>query len=427
MSLPPPNIARQDESDQAAWEAQERALRGDPVHEVAAAGILRMLSAVPAIGAVLIMFLWVLGNIASDRTWWTQFLEWTPTVAVLPVAGLLLLAGEAGRRLLIRTRPAERTLPRLRKLMIAGGIFWAAILVYFVQAELGATRAIGLRPHLPAGASATRLLFWNSGAEDLPAWTANIIAARPDICVFTSLKNEGEISQLAEAMSPDPVKFPTWTFSQDRFTVLSRSRILRAGFTRLSISKGGGLDPREQGPNRYYDPGRAMFVEIEPSLFAGDGGAPTGGDAGGGRSIVVWVVDLPSDLSLPRGMVTEQAAAAIRAYHGPVITPDASGRWLEQESVDMRGFPPPDFLVGDFNIPRGSHSLGAITGMHTPALNDAWHEAGYGYTATYPRHRPLWHSDQIFIHPRYDAVGYETLNVGCGTHRLVWVDLVIHR
>lgn len=418
MSLPPPNIARQDEADEAHWARQERALRGDPVQVVAAASLLRLASAVPAAGALGLLGAWTLGEILSDRFWWSQFLEWIPTVLLLPSAGLLLVLGEVARRLMHRTRPGERTNTRLARSITIGASAWAVILVYFIFAELGGLRMIGVGRSIPPGVTPTRVLFWNSGGEDLLEWTHNIIDAHPALCVMTSLDHLDKLPPLAESMSKDPANDPVWVFTHDRFTILSRARLLRVGYTQLDISRGAGLDPREQGPNRYYDPGRAMFFEVDSSLVGG---------ASGGKPIVIWVVDLPSDLSLPKALITEQAASAIAAFRGPVMKMTADGRWTDDPAERIEGFPPPDMIVGDFNIPRGSRSMRQITrvgGAGGVRLEHAWNQGGHGYTATYPRQRPLWAIDHIFLAPHLRAVDFESFSVGTGTHRAVWADIV---
>ncbi len=417
MNLPPPNIAREDEADEAAWQARERALRGEPTQEVAAGLLLRLTSAVPAAGAILGMAAWTVGQVVSDRYWWSQFLEWMPTVLVVAAAGVLLALAETARRLMRRARPGDRSVRRLTRAIGVGAGWWAVIVVYFVQVEMGGARMLGAGRGAPAGATPMRVLFWNSGAEDLANWTPNIVSAKPALCVFTSILHDEKLVELVETMTPDPVKQPVWMYQQDRFTVLSRVKLLRVGFLKLGISKGSGLDPREQGPERYYDPGRAMFVEIDGSLLAGTGADVT-------RPVVVWVVDLPSDLSLPRALVTEQAAQAIAGFQGPVLRMDESGRWVEDARGGSMGFPPADVMVGDFNIPRGSWSLGRLAGMQSPPMTDAWSQAGHGYTATYPRRRSLLHTDQIFVGERLRAVEYEAFSAGTGTHKGVWGDLV---
>ncbi|MCK6477417.1 MAG: hypothetical protein L6Q35_11350 [Phycisphaerales bacterium] len=406
MSLPPPNIARQDDADEAAWADRERAFRGDPLHQVAAASLLRLWSAVPAAGALIIIGSWSTGEVVSDRFWWSQFLEWIPTFLVLIAAGLLIVAADVGRRLMRRARAHDPALGRLRIGVAVAALAWACVLGYFVVFELRVgrwlLRSSNAGEHL-------RVVFWNSGGEDNQGWAQSIQDLTPDLCVFTSLSHEGLVAPIAQAMSKDPVNWPAWVVTHDRFTFISRWRMIRCGFIELNISRGSGLDPREQGPKRYYDPGRAMFLEVEHP-------------AGGEKPLVVWVLDLPSDLSLPKALITEQAADAIRAFRGPVLEMSASGRWTDAD-WPREGFPPPDVVVGDCNIPRGSWSLGHITRLHEAGLTDAWSQAGAGLTATYPRTRPLWHLDQVFVGPGLRAAGYGTFSTGTGTHRGVWADV----
>jgi hypothetical protein len=415
--VPPPNLLREDEADEATWERQERLLRGDPTQEVAASLLLRVLSAVPAILALLLMSAWLVGEVVSDRSWWTQFLEWTPLVLLVPVVCTLVAIGEFGRRLIKRLRPSDPMLPRLGRLVGASAFALGLLAVYFIHIDLGGLRLLGIGMHRPEGVTPTRVLFWNSGAEERESWETNAINLHPDLCVFTSVTVSSRLVPLVESMTDDPVNRPVWTLEHDRFTILSRAKIVRHGFTTLAIAKGSGLDPREQGPRRYYDPGRAMYFELESSAFE-----RPGDDA---RNVIVWVVDLPSDLSLPRALVTEQAAQAIASYRGPEYVLDSQQRWV-QAPGELAGFPPADMIVGDFNIPRGSWSIGTITGMNGAKLENAWNQAGRGYTATYPRQQPLLFIDQIYLKQPMRAVDFGSFSTGTGTHRAVWADVVVN-
>jgi endonuclease/exonuclease/phosphatase (EEP) superfamily protein YafD len=87
------------------------------------------------------------------------------------------------------------------------------------------------------------------------------------------------------------------------------------------------------------------------------------------------------------------------------------------------GFPAPDLIVGDFNIPRGSRSLRRLTLGYPHAHS----QAGHGHAGTYPRHRQLVHIDHMFVGPRLRAARYETVDPGVGSHRMQVVEVVVRR
>ena len=92
---------------------------------------------------------------------------------------------------------------------------------------------------------------------------------------------------------------------------------------------------------------RAMYVELDTTAKLG-------------RTTVVWVVDLPSDWRISRRAIAANAAAAIAAWSGQETIHHG------HKSKDIRdagpGFPAPDLVLGDFNIPRGSDSLRLLVG-----------------------------------------------------------------
>lgn len=418
MTIPSRGIPGNEARGPEPWVLSERAIRGEPAERILAGAMLRLCSGVCAIGALLPPAAWVIGKAISDRYWWSQFFSWIPTSAVVAVGGALVVVAEACRRLMLRASRGTRASTRLTPVVAVAFGAWMAVAVAFAVMDLGAARWFASSP--ARDDRTFRVVFWNSGAEERGQWATPIIAADPGLCVLASIVNDDQVARLSQAMTDDPVERPVWIFRHDRFMVLSRWRITRAGFLHLAISRGGGLDFREQGVNRYYDPGRAMFFEVDIAS-AGEGQEHVPATRG---TRVVWVVDLPSDLSLPRAMVTEQAARAIAAFRGPTLVMDASGRWVEEERGSVAGFPPPDLLVGDFNIPRGSWSIGTITGMHRPALQDAWSLAGRWYVATFPRKWPMWHIDQVFVGGAFRVDRCGAFSTGTGTHLAVWSDLV---
>jgi hypothetical protein len=421
-----------DRADEAEWLGRERDLRGEPTERRAAGVMLRACSALPAASALLLMLAWTLGEALSDRYVWSQFFEWIPTILVIVLAGTGLAIAEVSRRLMKIATPAERSLPRLTGVIAAGALAWVGLVLYFTAFELNLARtslnAVGSPDRGSGSTPSRRVVFWNTGSEESDSWVPAMTALAPDLCVVTSLRHAGRLGELAEAMRPDDQPEPVWTLMHDRFTILSRSPIRRAGYTTLGIHRGGGLDPREQPEDRYHDPGRAMFVELDDGFLAMD------------RPIIVWIVDLPSDLSLHKELIASKAAESIGEFDGPVLLLDESGRWNATDAPGMKGFPPPDLIVGDFNIPRGSRSLRLLTGAppaaesptvdQSPApirstypLIDSWRAAGRGYTMTYPRRRPLLHIDQIYHAPWIATLATRDADLGTGTHRAILADI----
>ncbi|MCA9286155.1 MAG: hypothetical protein KDA22_13100 [Phycisphaerales bacterium] len=110
-----------------------------------------------------------------------------------------------------------------------------------------------------------------------------------------------------------------------------------------------------------------------------------------GREITVFAIDLPSRPSIPRMELAER-------IHG----------WIEESDVG-----PPDLVVGDFNITRGSAAMSALF----PGLHDAYDEAGRGLGTSYPRNLPLWSIDHILLGPGLRALDYALVDPGSHGHR----------
>ena len=145
-----------------------------------------------------------------------------------------------------------------------------------------------------------------------------------------------------------------------------------------------GLEATRRGDGE-IDSGQAAFIEVTID------GSPR----------IVWLIDLPSDPSIPRHVMLRLAGEKIGAHN------------------DGAGFPEPDVIVGDFNTPRGSRSLGNIVGD----ADSAFDRAGSGWSATWPRAFPLWHIDQVFVDDAVSVRAHRVLDMGLGEHRGVIVDL----
>jgi hypothetical protein len=117
-----------------------------------------------------------------------------------------------------------------------------------------------------------------------------------------------------------------------------------------------------------------------------------------GRPLTIYMIDLPSEPRIPRMRVARELRAALDA---------------------LEGVPPPDVVVGDFNITRGSAALAALF----PGFRHAFHEAGHGYGATFPHSVPLYHIDHTLLAPAVEATGYDIIATSVGRHRAQAVTL----
>ncbi|MBT8486366.1 MAG: hypothetical protein HKO59_10840 [Phycisphaerales bacterium] len=117
----------------------------------------------------------------------------------------------------------------------------------------------------------------------------------------------------------------------------------------------------------------------------------------GADGLVLLAVDLPSDPRLPRS----ELAGTLRRL------------------LDETGVATPDIVAGDFNIPRGSHSIERVF----PTLHHAYRDGGHGYASTYPRVYPLYHIDHLLLDAGWRATRYDIVDPGVGRHRAqrAWV------
>jgi hypothetical protein len=116
-----------------------------------------------------------------------------------------------------------------------------------------------------------------------------------------------------------------------------------------------------------------------------------------GRELVIYLIDMPSSPKLKRARL---AATARRL-------------------IDSASAPPPDMIIGDFNMTRGSVSLRSIA----PNMHHAFSEGGHGYGATYHRRFPLYHIDHILLDESLRCVRYDVRPAEIGRHRpqVAWI------
>ena len=154
-------------------------------------------------------------------------------------------------------------------------------------------------------------------------------------------------------------------------------------------------------PGRFAVLSRLPIAEAVPIVAAKRGSASRVRVETAFGPLSIRAIDLPSDPRLSRVENARELAANIARA-------DASR---------------PDMLIGDFNIPGGSWSLGAFG----DGYRDAFADAGSGWGGTYPRGIPLWRIDLALVRAPWRPVRAEVLDLDGKRHRAQLVDLRLDR
>ncbi|MHC4768786.1 MAG: exonuclease/endonuclease/phosphatase family protein [Planctomycetota bacterium] len=255
-------------------------------------------------------------------------------------------------------RPAYAARPRRRRLAV-WGVVGAALALYFLVIEHRFLR-------WGAGDPGTLTLLHSSlhlgPLANREAYVNRLADVGADLTVLSNRLSGSDIQRFKDRRR-EPVEDVTlWPFQ-----VITRLPILEA---RSLVASDG----------------------ITVAVFRLDATAELG------RPITLLAVDLPSDPKRPR---YEIALAARRML----------------ESVAA---PPPDIVVGDLNMTRGSASVKTLF----PVLKHAYDQAGCGYGATFRRGFPLYHLDHTLLADTVQAADYALVDLGIGRHLAQRVELV---
>lgn len=354
--------------------------------------------------ALLILFAWTTGRLLTDTFYLTQLLSWMPTVGVVCAVAALLAVSWALTVLArgSQARPDVLHKGRLPRLRWIAALWWLIVTVWSMGYE---HRFFITPPPIEKSATSLRIAFWNLGGIPSEGWLENAHDLESEVLIVVGGGGWKPVNEFQNWKSPSQAS----NFSTAIFNVSARTPVLEYASTILGVSQGAGLDPRaSDGVRESRDPGRAMYMLVDVR------GTPL---AALGRPLVVWVIDLPSDLSLHRTDVTQEAAAAVRTWKGHTLVRRDDGTYGSGEP--RAGFPPPDIIVGDFNIPAGSASLRKLVG----GMGDAYRAAGAGYAATWPADTPVWRLDQAFVGADLRGVAFHTRSMGTGSHALIWLDV----
>jgi len=344
---------------------------------------------------------WLVGRVLSDRYPWSQPISWIPPVLLAaPVWAAVLISW---RRSVCRRRRARasgrRPARRFSLLRAAGVAFGVVSLAHLAFVELGVHRV--LRPTPAGGGGGVRVIFWNQAGQEFGDISPTFLALDPTVFVLANRHSSTSTRDLAQAFIDTGEAHAAVGWPFDLFGRLPITRWASASL---------GLEGRSRliDGSKRDDPGWAAWFELD---------SPAG-------PLILWAIDLPSDPELARYPLAKSAGESIAAWQGAVRYVDGEEHHFER--ADTPGFPPPDIIVGDFNIPRGSASLDAfLDAAGAEGMHNAFDLAGVGWRRTWPRERPVWAIDQCFVSDRLQARSLATPDPGFGGHRVLVVDLAL--
>jgi len=245
-----------------------------------------------------------------------------------------------------------------RRLILVFAIVVVLIAAYFAGFEHRFVRAHGTE------SSGLRIAFWNgnsSGDGDHTKLNDVLLALDADLTILTNAGHHRRYERLTASLGQHGKRFRAWPFMV---------------FTRLPL-----LEYRSLVSNEGIE---VLHLRVDATARIG-------------REISIFAIDLPSDPRIGRMKVAKR----LRLLLG---------------SADA---PPPDIVIGDFNMTRG----GAARRAAFPDLEHAYDQAGHGYGATYPRAFPLYHIDHVLLDDLLQALDYQLVNPGIGRHVIQVTDV----
>lgn len=250
--------------------------------------------------------------------------------------------------------------------------------------------AIAARPAAAPGLRRRRLLGWSVALGAVAAWffaVENRFLALPArgepalrlVHSNITLSGQRALERYVEALS-----------ALDADVIVMSDPVPPAYLSRLYEALGGSVEAVTVWP--FVVVTKLPIVEARPLVASSDvhvalirlESVRLGGP------VTIYAIDLPSEPGQSRAAVARRA----------------------RRLLDRVVAPPPDLVVGDFNMTRGSASLREIF----PGLEHAYDQAGHGYGASFHRGFPLYHIDHTFVGKRLRATSYRLVDLGMGRH-----------
>jgi endonuclease/exonuclease/phosphatase family metal-dependent hydrolase len=294
----------------------------------------------------------------------TDRFAWSQWLWWMPTPAIIVLSVLG---LLLANRPTRVSGRRKRRIVI-WTLFAAAVTMHFALFE---HRMLRGTPPAPSADKSLAIAHWNMTLDDytpVDLLLQRVAELDADVTVLTAPSNNvvRRLTQQATASNGREQVYNGWPLFVFSRVPIERVRLLVASDQRFVTS---------------------LQLDTTARL---------------GRAIVLEVADMPSPPRIPR----MQMAREVRSL------------------IDQTTAPPPDLVVGDLNIPRGSASIEVMF----PGMRSAFDLAGHGYGATFPRRFPLYHIDHVLISETTDLsiARYDTYDEGLSRHRAqkAWITAV---
>ncbi|MGJ8636933.1 MAG: endonuclease/exonuclease/phosphatase family protein [Phycisphaerales bacterium] len=397
-----------------------------------AGGVLGGVSLLLSLVGIVVVVGFVVSRVLTDRFGWSQWVWWVPGMWwVVGVWGLWAMSGVIGWVSVVRGGRYGRRVA-VRRVLLVGCLGVSVFVLIGVQRwyrVIGGDAGIEPERSAQQRAEDLRVVHWNiaGGEVDEGAFERLVDWLDADVVLVANARWDGQRELLRDGLMS---RVGTAGVDDGWGGSLSIGQALVVSRFRVSASVVYlGLAPDEEergvrGTGRY---GWVAMVTVHR-------GEEEGGD------VLVWLVDSPSEPTALRREMFEMMAGKIDERIDQWEDARKAGRVVlpvsEWGVVDR-----PALLIGDFNTPRGSGSLGVFDRFEGgDGFDDAFVQSGVGPARSWvPEGRNVierfgiaiadWHIDLALTGNGWEAGGYGVFRsyngraLG-GSHGVQVVDLV---
>ena len=356
--------------------------------------LLRLMSGVLGWIGCGVCVLFVFSRVITDRVEWMQMVWWVPVLWWLIGAwGVWLISFVLGRfaKKTMRAHRVRGLLGAITSMRVLG-VMASLMTVYVGFGVQHWHRAILGGDGIDAPVEdSLRIVHWNIAASgfDLEVGFSRLVEMDADVYLLSNTRWDGQRQGLIEKFGGTvDLNSEYAAVTIGSVLVVSRAPVGRVSLSYLEASPDSGSGRQSTGDRGWVF--RVMFDRIQnPS--------DDGVDA---DELVVWLVDLPSEPSSWRMETIGRAVDAIERRRSGIQIYTYIESGLGDETVvrnrvrsieDDGSLDRPGLVIGDFNTPRGSSSIGLFDQFDSGnGFVDAFGEHGYGRGRSWVPVRLKW-------------------------------------